>query len=296
MEAKQVQERVGVWFEFVGSVNCHLRVYAFCQGGIIYRTNKFWFSDISLCEAVSQWFCLYCSEDWYSPRFGCNDTSVERGNEGLENPIVHSNPVWKGSDHIRKKIFFFKIICMGEPIDHHGSGLSQINFILTLLSFGSSFSMSFLGRERWCGVLKGKQFDQKYLRNLPHLLVTHTSQGCKEPANWLLPEGIAAPELWLPSQAAPLHTQGFLCPALSQIENKMELSPLSSTFFALSQGFATPLGCRLSYLKPVMTPLYPSEWLICSLKECRWASLIGTWIFLKDVTGSGIGNITHNIK
>lgn len=57
MEAEQVQERVGVWFEFVESVNCHLRVYAFCQGGIIYRTNKFWFIDISLCEAVSQWFC-----------------------------------------------------------------------------------------------------------------------------------------------------------------------------------------------------------------------------------------------
>lgn len=67
-------------------------------------------------------------------------------------------------------------------------------------------------------------------------------------------------------------------------------------FFALSQGSAAPLGCRWSYLKPVMTPLYPSEWLICSLKERRWASLIGTWIFLKDVTGSGIGNITHNIK
>ena len=53
--------------------------------------------------------------------------------------------------------------------------------------------------------------------------------------------------------------QGFLCPALSQIENKMKLSPILSTFFALSQGFAAPLGCRLSYLKPVMTPLYPSE-------------------------------------
>lgn len=81
-------------------------------------------------------------------------------------------------------------------------------------------------------------------------------------------------------------------------ENKKEsITNFCLPFFLLwAKAFAAPLGCRLSYLKPVMTPLYPSEWLICSLKECRWASLIGTWIFLKDVAGSGIGNITHNIK
>lgn len=80
-------------------------------------------------------------------------------------------------------------------------------------------------------------------------------------------------------------------------EQKRKYHQFLPTFFLLwAKAFAAPLGCRLSYLKPVMTPLYPSEWLICSLKECRWASLIGTWIFLKDVAGSGIGNITHNIK
>lgn len=197
---------------------------------------------------------------------------------------------------ITSERFFFFNYLYGRTIDYHRSGLSQINFILTLLSFGSSFSMSFLGRESWCGVLKGKQFDQKTWEIFPTFKSHITARAVgNQQIDFSLKELLHLNYDYLP-QAAPLHTQGFLCPALSQIENKMELSPLSSTFFALSQGFATPLGCRLSYLKPVMTPLYPSEWLICSLKECRWASLIGTWIFLKDVTGSGIGNITHNIK
>lgn len=146
-------------------------------------------------------------------------------------------------------------------------------------------------------VLKEKLFGQENMKNFPHVKVEHTSMCFREPRNVTAPRNNCCSWIMSTFLNLPLCiTQGFLCPALSQIENKMKLSPILSTFFALSQGFAALLGCRLSYLKPVMTPLYPSEWLICSLKECRWASLIGTWIFLKDVTGSGIGNITHNIK
>lgn len=146
-------------------------------------------------------------------------------------------------------------------------------------------------------VKKEKLFGQENMKIFPQVKVEYTSMCFREPTDVISLRNNCCSWTMSTFLTLPLCiTQGFLCPALSQIENKMKLSPILSTFFALSQGFAAPLGCRLSYLKPVMTPLYPSEWLICSLKECRWAGLIGTWIFLKDVTGSGIGNITHNIK
>lgn len=130
--------------------------------------------------------------------------------------------------------------------------------------------------------------------------VTHASKPFRESIDVTFGEKNDGDWIMVTRPNRPLcSTQGVLCLEWVQTENKMKLSPILSTFFiffALSQGSAAPLGCRWSYLKPVMTPLYPSEWLICSLKERRWASLIGTWIFLKDVTGSGIGNITHNIK
>lgn len=186
---------------------------------------------------------------------------------------------------------------MREPLDQCGSGLTKINFISNCSYVEVPFLHPYLAGKVGTRILKQKLFGQESMNSFPHIRVEHTSMCFRDSTNVTSLRNNCSNWIMITFLNLPLCvTQGFLCPALSQIENKMKLSPILSTFFALSQGFAAPLGCRLSYLKPVMTPLYPSEWLICSLKECRWASLIGTWIFLKDVTGSGMGNITHNVK
>lgn len=122
------------------------------------------------------------------------------------------------------------------------------------------FLYGFLKGKVGSRVPKEKLFGQENTKIFAHVRVEHTRTCFGEPTDVTSPRSNCCNSIMITFLNLPLCvTQGFLCPALSQTENKMKLSPILSTFFALSQGFAAPLGCRLSYLKPVMTPLYPSE-------------------------------------
>lgn len=204
--------------------------------------------------------------------------------------------MWKGS-HQTGKTFSPLTPLWGNLLISVGQAWPKSTLFQTALLWEFPFYTLNLAGKVGTRILKQKLFGQESMNSFPHIRVDHTSMCFRDSTNVTALRNNGSNWIMITFLNLPLCvTQGFLCPAVSQIENKMKLSPILSTFFALSQGFAAPLGCRLSYLKPVMTPLYSSEWLICSLKECQWARLIGTWIFLKDVTGSGMGNITHNVK